>query len=251
MFSRCGARGCKEQGNSRRSIGKMLFRMRVNDVLYETTWRELARPPASVLFHPSLASLLLSQSVSPALHPWPAKLCDADQPFHLRLTNQSPRAPTHSSLANTSALGECPYRLFFGDGRALHRLHRSPASRLRHWPTRTTAPKSSPALLALFLPAPSSLQPHLTSHRLAHLFFSSVPISFSSSSTSHPNQSAAFLRHTSLVDQLRILNLATMSTRKRKQDEEDEEELQALPSDVSEEEEEYVHQFASCPLQFV
>ena len=31
-----------------------------------------------------------------------------------------------------------------------------------------------------------------------------------------------------------------MSTRKRKQDEEDEEELQALPSDLDEEEEEYV-----------
>ena len=31
-----------------------------------------------------------------------------------------------------------------------------------------------------------------------------------------------------------------MSTRKRKQDEEDEEELQALPSDVDDEEEEYV-----------
>ena len=42
-----------------------------------------------------------------------------------------------------------------------------------------------------------------------------------------------------------------MSTRKRKQDEEEEEELQALPSDVSEEEEEYVHQIPSCCLHSV
>ena len=71
-------------------------------------------------------------------------------------------------------LGGVPISPFFGDGRALHRPHRKPCSRLRHWPT---APQLQRALL-VSSPSFSQLPAlcNLTSPRLAHLFLFSVPI---------------------------------------------------------------------------